>query len=122
MGRTTKTLLIPAKLCAVLVAGAGLAACSSSSAPDGGLDASEASAEAAAEASCSTKAPAGKVCVTDCLALETASAPIPFACDIFCDLPGKDASAAAPCFEPDGAADPDCNRSILADGSPEVLC
>jgi hypothetical protein len=112
-------LLIPTRLSFVLLCGAAATACASShGSGDAGVDAQTDST------ACSTATPKGKICVTDCLMVETVGAPQPFPCDIFCDLPPKDVVGEATlCFLPDGGADPqDCARTILPDAGTEVLC
>jgi hypothetical protein len=138
MGRA-KTLLIPARLC-VIILGAGASACGSSlggSMSDGGLDAADATdgtrndavADAkrdvfVTEAGCTAPTPKGRVCVTHCLQQEATEAPIPFKCDVFCDLPVADASTTTTfCYDTDGGVDEDdCMRTMFADGGSQVLC
>jgi hypothetical protein len=130
MGRA-KTLLIPARLCVVILSGAAATACGSSpgSVVDAGQDATDSSVDAKKEASvteagCTAPTPKGKVCITHCLQQEATEAPIPFACDVFCDLPTPDAALPTSlCYDTDGGLDEDdCMRSVFADGGSQVLC
>jgi hypothetical protein len=108
-----KGLLIPTRLCFVVLGGAA-AACTS---PSPGPAVADVDA-----GGCSAPAPAGKVCVTVCLDEEPTGPPVPFACDIFCDLPDGDGAAAAACYLADLTPTSDCTRTVVPDAGAEVLC